>query len=258
MKRFTYKASDPKTGKTVKGAIQAENERTAGKLLIEQGLSPDKIVEEDDGGIFKKFLNKISSKDKIVFTRQFATLIGAGLPLSNSLRVVEEQTESKGMKEVIESVLANVEAGKTLTEACEKYPDIFNNLYIALLRAGEASGTLDISLKRLADQQEKDEAMISAIRGALTYPAIILVVIVAVVIFMVLVVVPQVEGLYEDLGKQLPFATQILVNFSNFLVDNWVTVVVVIGVTIFFGIQFAKTETGKMWGAVFKLNVPIL
>ena len=258
MRRFEYKARDSKTGKIVKGAIQAETERTAGKLLIEQGYTPDKITEEDDsGGFFARFKNKIKNKDKNVFTRQFATLIGAGLPLSNSLRVVAEQTENKPMKKLIETILADIEAGRTLTQACEKYPDIFNNLYIALLRAGETSGTLDLSLVRLADQNEKDEKMMSDIRGALTYPAIILLVIIAVIVFMVLVVVPQVESLYKDLGKQLPWATALLVGISNFITEMWYVVLVSIAVAIWFLIQFLKTDTGKRWSAIFKLNVPL-
>ena len=257
MKRFEYKARDSKTGKIVKGAIQAETERTAGKLLIEQGFTPERIEEEDDGGIFARFQNKIKNKDKNVFTRQFATLIGAGLPLSNSLRVVGEQTESKPMRKLIDALLADVEAGRTFTEACQKYPDVFNNLYIALLRAGEASGTLDLSLVRLADQNEKDEKMMSDIRGALTYPAIILLVIVAVIVFMVVVVVPQVESLYNDLGKELPWATAFLVGVSNFITEQWYVVLIVLAVAIWFLIQFAKTDTGQRWGAIIKLNVPL-
>ena len=257
MRRFEYKARDSKTGKIVKGAIQAENERTAGKLLIEQGFTPENIQEEDDGGIFARFKNKISTKDKNVFTRQFATLIGAGLPISNALHVVAEQTESKPMKKVIEAVLVDVEAGKTLTEACSKFPDIFNELYIALLRAGEASGTLDLSLTRLANQNEKDEKMMSDIRGALTYPAIILLVIIAVLVFMVLVVVPQVENLYHDLGKELPWATAFLVGVSNFLMEQWYVILIVLSITFYFLVQFSKTDVGKRWGAVIKLNVPL-
>ncbi|MBQ6486494.1 type II secretion system F family protein [Candidatus Saccharibacteria bacterium] len=257
MKRFTYRARDSKTGKIVKGAIQAESERTAGKLLIEQGFTPDKIVEEEEGGLLSRLQNKIRNKDKNVFTRQFATLIGAGLPLSNSLRVVAEQTQSKPMRKVIEALLSDVEAGKTLTETCQKYPDVFDNLYIALLRAGETSGTLDLSLIRLADQKEKDEKMMSDIRGALTYPAIILLVIIAVLIFMVLVVVPQVEDLYHDLGKELPWATAFLVGVSNFIIEQWFVVLIVLAVAVWFLIQFTKTDVGKRWGAIIKLNVPL-
>lgn len=258
MKRFIYKARDSKTGEIMKGVIQAENERTAGKLLIEQGMTPDRIDEDMSGvGLFQRFRNKVTMKDKIVFTRQFATLIGAGLPLSNSLRTVIEQTESKPMQKVVESILVDVEAGKTLTQACEKYPDVFNKVYIALLRAGEASGSLDVSLKRLAEQQEKDHAMISRIRGALIYPAIILMVIIAVLVFMVLMIVPQVQSLYKDIGKDLPWATMVLVSFANFLVAFWWLVTILLGIAIYFLLQFRKTTTGIEWSAMIKLNMPI-
>lgn len=257
MRRFTYKARDSRTGKMTTGAIQAETERVAGKLLIEQGLTPDKITEEKEGGFLDRFKNRIKGKDVIVFTRQFATLIGAGLPLASSLRTVADQTENDAMKKVIEEILADVEGGKTLTESFEKYPKIFNRVYISLIRAGEASGTLDTSLKRLAEQQEKDEAMMSKIRGALTYPAIVLVVILAVLVFMVIVVVPQVQGLYEDLGKELPFLTSALVGLANFLISSWWVILILLVVAVYFIIQFRRTETGIKWAATIKLNVPL-
>ena len=257
MKRFTYKAIESKSGKTVKGAIQAETERAAGKLLIEQGLVPESIDEEETGGLLDRFKNKVSSKDKIVFTRQFATLIGAGLPLTTALRTVNEQTQSKPMKAVIDSLIQDVEAGRTLTQSCEKFPDIFDHVYIALLRAGEASGTLDLSLKRLADQEEKTEAMISKIRSALTYPAIVLLVIIAVLVFMIIVVVPQVQLLYEDLGKQLPWITKMLTDVADFIMNQWYILLIVIAALVFFGVQFLKTRVGNKFAAVFKLNVPL-
>ena len=257
MKRFTYKAIESKSGKTVKGAIQAETERAAGKLLIEQGLVPESIDEEETGGLLDRFKNKVSSKDKIVFTRQFATLIGAGLPLTTALRTVNEQTQSKPMKAVIDSLIQDVEAGRTLTQSCEKFPDIFDHVYIALLRAGEASGTLDLSLKRLADQEEKTEAMISKIRSALTYPAIVLLVIIAVLVFMIIVVVPQVQLLYEDLGKQLPWITKMLTDVADFIMNQWYILLIIIAALVFFGVQFLKTRVGNKFAAVFKLNVPL-
>lgn len=257
MRRFTYKARDSRTGEMTTGAIQAETERAAGKLLIEQGLTPDTIKEEKEGGLLDRFRNRVRGKDVIVFTRQFATLIGAGLPLASSLRTVANQTENDAMKKIIEEILASVEGGETLTESFEKYPKIFNKVYISLIRAGEASGTLDTSLKRLAEQQEKDEAMMSKIRGALTYPAIVLVVILAVLVFMVVVVVPQVQGLYEDLGKELPFLTGLLVDLANFLISSWWIVLILLIALVYFIIQFRRTDTGIRWAATIKLNVPL-
>lgn len=165
MKRFIYKAKDRKTGQMLKGHIQAENERTAGKLLIDQGYVPESIKEEDKNSFLAKLSSRVTAKDKVVFTRQFATLIGAGLPLSNSLKTVAEQTENKAMKSVIENVLSSVEAGKSLGDAFGQHPEVFDKVYLSLITAGEMSGTLDESLKRLAMQQEKDAAMMSKIRG---------------------------------------------------------------------------------------------
>ncbi len=257
MRRFIYRAKDSKTGKTVKGVIQAENERAAGKLLIDQGYVPDSVEEEDTSGLLAKLSSKVSNKDKIIFTRQFATLIGAGLPLSNALRTLVEQTESKPMRKVIEDILSQVEAGKSLMEACSKHPDVFDQVYLSLIQAGEASGTLDLALKRLADQKEKDENMMSKIRGAMTYPAIVLFVIVAVVVFMMVMVVPQVENLYADLGQELPTATQILVGISNFVVNEWYVVLIILVLFGWLFMQFRKTDKGKRWAAMTKLNIPI-
>lgn len=258
MKRFNYKARNKETGKTVKGSIQAENEQTAGKLLVEQGYVPTSIVEEGANNPLSKITDKIKTKDRIVFTRQFSTLIGAGLPLSSSLRTVADQTQSKPMKAVIEEILAAVESGKSLHEAMSKHPDVFNGVYLSLIQAGETSGTLDLALKRLADQEEKDEAMMSKIKGALVYPAIILVVIIAVLAFMMIMVVPQVKGLYEDLGEELPGLTQFLVDMTDFFGKFWwlVSIIVVAGIVALFYF-FKKTPTGqKAWDS-FKLHAPI-
>ncbi len=258
MKRYNYKAKDRQTGKTLKGSIQAENEQTAGRLLIEQGYIPDTIVEDGAGAAALMKSNRVTTKDRIVFTRQLATLIGAGLPISAALRTVTDHTESSGMRGVAEEIIAAVESGKSLYEAFSAHPRIFNGVYLALIQAGEKSGTLDISLKRLADQEEKDAAMMSKIRGALVYPAIILVVIIAVLAFMMIMVVPQVQGLYEDMGEELPFLTQLLVDISTFFGKFW-WLVLGITVGIIVGAVFAvkRTATGRYVMDNFKLHAPI-
>lgn len=255
MKRFSYRAKDTRTGRTLKGSIQAESERAAGKLLVERGFVPDYLKEEGTGLLDK--INGVTTKDKIVFTRQFATLVGAGLPLANSLRTVAEQTQNKKMRGIIEEILADVEAGKSLGDAFAKHPKVFDKVYLALVRAGEVSGTLDESLKRIATQQEKDAAMMSKIRGAMTYPLIVLVVIIAVIVFMMSTVVPQVEGLYEDLGEELPALTAFMVGLANFGAQFW-WLILLIFVGIIGGIlQFRRTKTGIRFFANFKLNVPL-
>ncbi len=256
MKRFNYKAKERDTGKIVKGSIQAENEQTAGHLLIDQGYIPDTITEEGDGLLNSK--GHVTTKDRIMFTRQLATLIGAGLPLASSLRTVTEQTQGKAMKAIVEEILARVEAGKTLYDAFSEHKEVFNGVYLALIKAGETSGTLDLALKRLADQEEKDAAMMSRIRGALVYPAIILVVIIGVLAFMMILVVPQVKGLYEDMGKELPGLTKFLVAISDFFGQFWWLVLMVVVGLIIGGFYFVKrTPVGRKTADSFKIHVPI-
>lgn len=257
MRRYNYKAKDKRSGRMISGTVQAENERVAGRMLIDQGYIPKKITEETGGGLFGLKRNKITGKQRIIFTRQFATLIGAGLPLSTSLRMVAEQTEDKPTKAMVEDILAQVEGGRTLHDAFAKFPQVFNRLYLSLIAAGEASGSLDKSLQRLAMQQEKDAAMMSKIRSALTYPAIVLLVIVVVVVFMMVAVVPQVENLYHDLGEELPALTQIMVHFSNFLVSSWWVILLVVVGVVWFMLQFRRTDTGQKFFSKVKLNVPI-
>ncbi len=258
MKKFSYKVKDRVTGKIVKGEISADSQRAAGKALIDQGyILQDDIYEVGQENALARFMNRITTKDKIVFTRQFATLIGAGLPLAQALRTVSEQTENKKMRSVVDDILASVESGSSLKDAFSKFPDVFDKVYLALIAAGEMSGTLDESLRRVATQQEKDAAMMSKIRGALTYPVIVLVVIGLVMAFMMVQVVPQVKQLYKDMHQELPFATQILIGISDFMINFWWVVLIGIGVAGYFFRQYLKTESGIKFAANFKLNVPL-
>ena len=258
MKKFSYKVKDRVTGKIVKGEISADSQRAAGKALIDQGyILQDDIYEVGQENALARFMNRITTKDKIVFTRQFATLIGAGLPLAQALRTVSEQTENKKMRSVVDDILASVESGSSLKDAFSKFPDVFDKVYLALIAAGEMSGTLDESLRRVATQQEKDAAMMSKIRGALTYPVIVLVVIGLVMAFMMVQVVPQVKQLYKDMHQELPFATQILIGISDFMINFWWLVLVGLGVAGYFFRQYLKTESGIKFAANFKLNVPL-
>ena len=258
MRRFNYVAKDPKTGKIVKGAIQAETEHEAGRLLVDQGFVPESEQDESSKrSIIDKLTNRITSKDKVTFSRQFATLIGAGLPLANSLKTVAEQTQNKEMRNIIEEILASVESGKTLSESFEKHPRVFDNVFIALIRAGESSGTLDEALNRVANQQEKDAAMLSKIRGAMVYPAIILAVIIAVLAFMMIMVVPEVRGLYEDMHKELPGLTKFLVGLTDFFANFWWLVLAVLVIVVWGIIQYKRTDGGKRFFDNMKLHIPL-
>ncbi len=255
MKRFTYKAKEIGTGKIIKGTIQAETERVAGKLLVDRGYVPESLKEEGTGLASK--LNRVTSKDRINFTRQFATLVGAGLPIAQSLRTVSEQTSNKAMKAIIEEILADVEAGRSLSAAFGKHPDVFDKVYLSLIKAGETSGTLDQSLRRIAEQEEKDQKMIGKIKSAMTMPLITLFVIIVVFIYMMLEVVPHVESLYHDLHEELPTLTLIMVGIKDFLIGYWWLMLIIIGGIAVGLFQFFKTELGVRVSAIIKLNVPI-
>lgn len=258
MKKYIYEARDSASSKIVKSTVQADSENAAAKLLTAQGFMPLRIEAEDEhANFFERLSGRITMKDKIVFTRQLATLIGAGLPLAQSMRTVHEQTQNKKMQDIVQEVIADIEGGKQLSDSFAKHPEVFDKVFIALVSAGEASGTLDDALKRIAAQQEKDAAMMSKIKGALTYPVIVLVVIMLVIGFMLLTVVPQVKNLYKDLGKELPLLTQIMVNTADFFTNFWWLVLVVIGVAGYFFMQWLKTEQGIRSKDLFKLNVPM-
>jgi type IV pilus assembly protein PilC len=258
MKKYSYKARDKSSSQVVESMVQADSESGAAKALIQQGLMPLTIREFDENGSFLARLSgRITSKDKIVFMRQLATLIGAGLPLAQSMRTVLDQTQNKQLQQVIEQIIADIEGGHTLADSFAKHPQVFDKVVLALVSAGEASGTLDEALKRISAQKEKDAAMMSKIQGALVYPVIVLVVIMAVMIFMLVAVVPQVAGLYEDMHKSLPLLTQIMINVANFIINYWYIVIVVIGIGTYFAMQYFRTDEGIKTKDTLKLNVPL-
>lgn len=258
MKKYNYEARDSASNKIVKSVVQADSENAAAKLLTAQGFVPLKIeLQDDKTNFFARFSGRITTKDKVVFTRQLATLIGAGLPLAQSLRTVQEQTTNKRMQEIVQEIISDVEGGKSLSDSFAKHPEAFNKVYVALVSAGETSGTMDDSLKRLAAQQEKDAAMMSKIRGAMMYPSIVLVVIILVIGFMLFTVVPQVEGLYRDLNKELPFVTLAMIKMANFFSSLWWLVILAMIIGGYFLAQYLKTEQGIRTKDIFKLNVPL-
>ena len=258
MKKYDYEARDSASNKIVKSVVQADSENAAAKLLTAQGFVPLKIeLQDDKTNFFARFSGRITTKDRVVFTRQLATLIGAGLPLAQSLRTVQEQTTNKRMQEIVQEIISDVEGGKSLSDSFAKHPEAFNKVYVALISAGETSGTMDDSLKRLAAQQEKDAAMMSKIRGAMMYPSIVLVVIILVIGFMLFTVVPQVEGLYRDLNKGLPFVTLMMIKVANFFSSLWWLVILAMIIGGYFLAQYLKTEQGIRTKDIFKLNVPL-
>lgn len=259
MLTFKYEAKDRASGKHIKSTVQADSEAAAYKLVLNQGYTPQKIIEQGKaGGALGALKNRVTPKDKVVFSRQLATLIGAGLPLAQGLSTVVEQTDNPRMKVVGQEILTSVEGGKSLGESFAKHPDVFSPVYIALVEAGETSGTLDQALTRIANQQEKDAEMMGKIKGAMVYPAIVMFVIVGVMVFMLFTIVPQVEKLYHDLHQTLPFISQVMVGSANFLAHFWWTLPIVFAGMVYFGRQYLKTSEGIKTADNLKLNMPLI
>ena len=248
MLTYSYTARNTQTGQMVKAMVQADSEAAAAKLIREQGLAPIDIHigEKGFGAVTGKLGSHVRAKDRVLFSRQLSTLINAGLPLLQALRSVDEQTTSKPLKVVLNDIVASVEGGGTLSAAMAKHPRVFNQVYISLIAAGETSGTLDGALDRLALQQEKDADLASKIRGAMTYPIIVVLVMIGVVGFMVVKVLPQVKGIYAGLNNvSLPFITKIMLDISDFVIHDWWIVIIILVALAFFLSRWARTGPGK-------------
>lgn len=258
MLTFVYTARDTSTNKVIHSTVQAESERAAAKLLMGQGIIPLEIVEEGKKGNFlTRFTNRVRAKDRIIFTRQLATLINAGLPLAQSLRTLSAQTENKAMIGVINGIITSIEGGSSLSQAFGKHPEVFDEVYLALIAAGEASGTLDQALERIANQQEKDAELLGKVRGAMVYPGIVLTVIMGVIGFMLFTVMPQIQRLYHDLKKTLPWTTQIMVDAANFAAAFWPLIIFFLAAGIYFLRRYVKTDNGREVVDTLKIRMPL-
>jgi type IV pilus assembly protein PilC len=254
---YEYTARNASTGQKIKAEVEAENIQSAANLIKNQGLSPLDIKPKAATSTgFKKYFNRIKTNDKVLFSRQLSTLINAGLPLVQSLRNVAQQTENKYLKVIITQVISDVEGGVSLASALGKHPNAFNKVFISMVAAGEASGTLDKALERLANQQEKDAEILGKVRGAMIYPAVVLVVMFAVIGFMIVKVLPQVEILYQDLpGASLPLITRILLSISKAVTKFWYVVVIALVIFAVIMNRWSKTESGRSFIDGLKMKI---
>src|SRR5881227_2386626 len=215
MSTFAYKALDP-TGTTIQGEIEADDKVAVASQLRARGLIVVDIDEQGVGGgdIFERF-KKVKPDELTVATRQFSTMVSSGMSMLRALYVLEEQQENKKLKDAFAQVRKDVQAGLALSDALGRHPDIFNELYIAMVAAGETGGILEETLQRVADQLEKDTSLRRQIKSAMVYPAVIMSFAVIVVIALVTFLVPVFEGVFKDFGGSLPSITQVTVDFSH-------------------------------------------
>ena len=254
---YQYTAREITKGSIVKSVIEATSESAAAKALSAQGLvALDIKVARESRGI--PMLQKVKAKDKVLFSRQLSTLINAGLPLVQALHNVSNQTQNKNFRVVVSRVISDVEAGTTFSDALAKHPRVFNEIYLSLVQAGEVSGTLDQALERLAVQQEKDADTMRKIKGAFTYPIIVLLVMIGVMTFMMMTLLPQVEMMYSDTGQTLPPITAFLLAFVDIVVSYWWIVIVLIGLGGFFGFRWLHTGPGREVVDRLKMRFPAI
>jgi len=262
--QYTYSAKNQE-GQRLTGVIEAGSEVEAAKILKNHQLFVLEIKKEKAGlpgmshSLKIPFLSdRVSLKDKIIFTQQLAMMIKAGLPLVEAFRALEEQTENKYFSKTIAEIASEVKGGRALSETLAKFPKIFNQLYISIVRSGEKSGKLDEVLERLADQLQKDYDLIAKIKAAVTYPIVVIVALVGIVILMLIFVVPQLKSIFQDLGAELPLTTRIVLGASDAIRNYWYIFLVVILGLIFSLRYWARTATGGLIWDNFKLKIPLI
>ena len=226
MSSETYSYKCISAGKYVEGTIDALSQEEASFKLKDQKIIITKLIrtkkkaaekKKSGGSSFSLFKKKIKPEDIVIFSKQFATMVKAGLPILQTLSMLRDQLEHPEVKIIVEDVRKNLEGGLTLSKCFEKYPKVFDNVYINLIKAGEASGKLDVFLLKLVDSLEKREKVKKKIKGALMYPAVMFTVAITVMVFMLVKVVPIFAEMYEGMGVGLPTPTQVIMNASNFM-----------------------------------------
>jgi len=248
------------TGAVRTGTSEAENQDILKKRLQEQGFAVSDLKQtaagkkKNAGGGF----GRVKLKDLSIFCRQFSTMIDAGVSLVRALDVLGEQTQNPKLKRILREIQVEVESGQTLSKSMQRYPKVFNNMFIGLIRAGEVGGVLEEALQRLSHFMEKDMELRRKVKAALTYPAIVVVVAILIVLGLCTFIVPKFVELFKDLGvKDLPLMTQMLVDFSDFLKTKWYIGLAIVA-ALWFSIKFAgTTKVGRRVIDRLKLKVPV-
>ena len=251
--------AETKRGRKLKGEIDAANEAIALNQLKKRNFTVKKLKPKPKD-IFENisFLKpKVTNKDLVVFTRQFSTMIDAGLPLVQGLTILAEQSENPTFKNILKDITKDVEGGSTLAEAMKKHPKVFDDLFVNLVAAGEVGGILDTILRRLATFIEKAEKLKSQIKGAMTYPAVVVGIAIIVIAVILIFVIPVFEDMFKSFGSALPGPTQIVVNMSRFMKGNFHWVILAVGAIVYAFKRYRNTEKGRKQTDALLLKMPV-
>ena len=256
---FYVWAGKTKKGRSLKGELEAADERIARIQLKKRNIEVTKLKPKPKD-LFENiaFMQpKVTKKDIVIFTRQFSTMIDAGLPLVQGLNILGEQTENKTFRNMLKRITKDVEGGSTLADALGKHPKVFDSLFVNLIAAGEVGGILDTILQRLAAYIEKAEKLKSQIKGAMTYPIVVVGIAIIVIAVIMIFVIPVFEDMFSSFGKALPVPTQIVVAMSDFIKGNIHYMIVGLIVFVFLFRRYARTKSGKRNIDSVLLKLPI-
>ncbi|MEI8143186.1 MAG: type II secretion system F family protein [Candidatus Berkelbacteria bacterium] len=256
MTKFLYKAKNEQ-GEIVTGSVSAENQSLAESVLIRHNLVPvNMMLEHKILKVDNWFKPTVSVKEKAVFSRQLATMLSSGISLTKAISMLAAQAAKPYLKSIFLEVYKDLEEGFNLSGALAKHPDVFDRLYISIVASGESTGKLDVVLDQLSKKLEADHNFMSKVRGALYYPAFILIVMLLIGTYMMASVVPKLATVFEQSGKALPISTQILLAMSGFMASYWW--VVILGLlVIFLLVRFwLSSESGARWWNRFELEMP--
>ncbi|MBM3250051.1 MAG: type II secretion system F family protein [Candidatus Omnitrophica bacterium] len=258
MPRFTYTArSSPQ--RSVSGDLEADSKQDAINKLTRLGYFPVRIEAEDlsatKTGLLK--LRLVKNREIALFTHQLSTLLESGVNILSGLNIIAGQASNRYFKSVINDIIAKIRDGRAFSESLALHPDIFSSLYTSMIRAGEASGTLDETLKRLAEFLEKDEEFRSSVRSALTYPAFVFGVGCLTVAVLLGFVIPRLVTMFEDMGQALPLPTKILIGISGTLRSYWWLILIILATAAFLFRRALRSPEGKLAWDAFKLKTPV-
>jgi type IV pilus assembly protein PilC len=235
-----------RAGEMKKGETEAINEAAVRTQLRRQGLKPSRVKEKPKDLLeMIPLKGRVKSKDVVIFSRQFSTMISAGLPLIQCLDILSSQEQNKAFARVIRTIKEDIEGGSTLSDALRKHPKVFDELFINMIAAGEAGGILDTILNRLATYLEKSMKLKRKVKGAMTYPGVVLVMSVCIVTLLLVKVVPVFQSIFAGMGKELPFVTQSLIDLSSFVTNNSLYIVGALVIVIVGLVRFYQSEGGR-------------
>jgi type IV pilus assembly protein PilC len=259
MANYVYEAIDV-NGKKIKGKIVAEDKQDAQRQLKDKNLYIMDINEDNvlNKEINIKFLNKVKAKDLAVFCKQVATLLQAGLNILTCLNVIKNQITNKKLKNAVISLSEDVEKGTAISASMRRFPDVFPEILINMIEAGEVGGSLDNSFEKMAVQFEKEMKLKQKITNALMYPAIVIFVALAVLNLLLIFVIPTFVGMFNDLGVELPPTTRFILNASTFMKNNWLILIALIVLLIILINYYKKTPSGSIYFSSLRLKMPII